>query len=275
MKISIVTSVKNGEPYLREAVASVKAQTHGDWEYLIVDAGSEDGGWAYAEEEAAGDERIRCVRREGERLYRSLAWGLAQCSGDYLAWLNADDLYPRWSFKTLCAFVEQTGADWVTGLPACWDETGALRFVRPRAWHPRRFIRSGLFNLRALGFLQQESMFFSRKLFAELTDAERETFAAQQFAGDFYLWKTFAARARLATAPAVLGGFRAHEGNMSVANIDAYMDEVRALGGWAPGARVGALARGAFEAASAVAALRAVRRAEQALADGLEAAHQR
>ena len=271
MKISIITSVKNGEPFIREAVASVKAQSHANWEYLIIDAGSDDGGWAYVEEEAAGDERIRCIRRDGEPLYQSLAWGLDQCSGDYLAWLNADDLYPRWSFQSLCTFVEKTRAEWVTGLPACWDEAGALRFVRPRAWHPRRFIRAGMFNLQALGFLQQESMFFSRELFARLTVSERATFAAQKFAGDFFLWKTLAEHAPLATAPAVLGGFRAHGANMSAANMDAYMDEVRVLGGWVPNPRVGAWARRAFEAASAVTALGAVRRAEEALANGGEA----
>ena len=162
MKVSIVTSVKNGQPFLRDAIASVKTQCHQDWEHLIIDAGSTDGSIELAEAEAASEPRIRFVQRNGEPLYESLLWGLSECTGEYLAWLNADDLYTPWSFAVLSAFVEATGAEWVTGFPACWDKNSVLQFVRPRAWHPRSFIRGGAYNLDALGFLQQEAMFFSK-----------------------------------------------------------------------------------------------------------------
>ena len=265
MKISIVTSVKDGAPYIRDAVASVRAQRHDDWEYLIIDAGSSDGTWPLLQEAAAEDARISCVQHEGEPLYRSLAWGLAECRGDYLSWLNADDFYPPWALSTVSSFVERVAAEWVSGLPACWDENGDLQFVRPRSWHPQWCIQKGAFNLAALGFLQQESIFFSRNLFSKLSAADRETFAAQNFAGDFFLWKTFARRAPLTPIPAVLGGFRAHGANMSSQNMEAYMDEVRVLGGWIPNKFIGALARQSYNVASALASLRAANKAEQSL----------
>ena len=266
--ISIVTSVKNGEPYLGEAIESVRRQSYRHWDLLIVDAGSEDGSFERAEAAAAEDERIRVERRPGEPLYETLLYGLSKAKGDYLAWLNADDLYPTWSFASLADFAGRTGAQWITGLPACWDADGALKFVRARAWHPSPFIRAGAFQLHGLGFLQQESMFFSRALFEKLTQEERQTFASQKLAGDFYLWKTFAHHASLITAPTVLGGFRQHGNNLSAGNMDAYMDEVKALGAWTPPPLVGALSRRLYEVIAAIKTPKAVRQAEGDLSGG-------
>lgn len=221
--ISIVTSVKNGEPFFRDTIDSITHQKYEHWNYLIIDAGSTDGSFEHAKAAAAADSRIRVEQRHGEALYASLLWGLSQCKGDYLCWLNADDLYTPGAFSALGRFVEQTKVPWITGLPACWDEGGALRFVRARAWHPAPLIKAGMFHLEALGFLQQESMFFSKPLFERLTDKERRTFAAQKLAGDFYLWKTFAGYAPLVTAPTVFGGFRQHRNNLSANNMNDYI----------------------------------------------------
>jgi len=41
-RISVVMSVYNNEPYLREAIESILAQTYSDFEFIIVDDGSID-----------------------------------------------------------------------------------------------------------------------------------------------------------------------------------------------------------------------------------------
>lgn len=63
--VSVVTPVWNAAATLAEAVASVQAQTRGDWELLVVDDGSTDGGCALAEALAAGDPRIPPAGRAG------------------------------------------------------------------------------------------------------------------------------------------------------------------------------------------------------------------
>ena len=45
--VSVVTPVFNGERYLAECIESVLEQTFGDWEYIVVDNQSTDGGGAY------------------------------------------------------------------------------------------------------------------------------------------------------------------------------------------------------------------------------------
>ena len=57
--VSVVTPVHNGGPYLSECIESVLAQTHADWEYLIVDNSSSDGTREIARKYAAADPRIR------------------------------------------------------------------------------------------------------------------------------------------------------------------------------------------------------------------------
>ena len=53
--ISVVTPVYNGERYLDEAIQSVRGQTFGAWEYVIVDGGSGDRSREIAEAYAACD----------------------------------------------------------------------------------------------------------------------------------------------------------------------------------------------------------------------------
>lgn len=264
--ISIVTPVLNGAAYLGAALDSMCAQTHEAWDCLVVDAGSADGGYELAQDYARRDERIRVVRREGEPLYPSILWGLEQAEGDWLAWLNSDDLYAPWAFAALSRYAQnQPNALWMTGLPGCWDERGVLRFVRGAAWYPQNFIRKGMFHLEALGFLQQESMFFSRALFSDLREDEKRAVADLKLAGDFLLWKTFAARAPLEVAPTVFGGFRLHRANQSVAKMATYMQEVKAAGAWTPPRPVAHLAGKTYRAAAALKTQRLVAAADARL----------
>ena len=57
--VSVVTPVFNGEPYLRECIESVLAQTYPNWDYTIVNNCSQDRTREIAEEYAARDPRIR------------------------------------------------------------------------------------------------------------------------------------------------------------------------------------------------------------------------
>lgn len=60
--VSIVTPVFNGEPYLRECIESVLAQTYPNWEYLIVDNKSSDKTVAIANEYARQDSRVKVIQ---------------------------------------------------------------------------------------------------------------------------------------------------------------------------------------------------------------------
>jgi glycosyltransferase involved in cell wall biosynthesis len=88
--ISVLMSVYNGLPYLRQAVESVRGQTLRDWQLVVVDDGSLDGSAEYLE--GLRDERITLVRQANQGLAAALNHGLRYCQGELLARLDADDV---------------------------------------------------------------------------------------------------------------------------------------------------------------------------------------
>lgn len=92
--VSVVTPIWNAAGTLAAAVASVQAQTRGDWELLLIDDGSTDGGGALAARLAAGDPRIRLLggtARRGAAAARNE--GIRAARGRFVAFLDADDLW--------------------------------------------------------------------------------------------------------------------------------------------------------------------------------------
>lgn len=93
-KVSIILPVHNGEAYLHEAIDSVLAQTHSDWELIIVDDGSSDGTATILG--SYKDERIKVFRQENKGVSAARNRGLQEMEGEFLLFLDADDvLYPR------------------------------------------------------------------------------------------------------------------------------------------------------------------------------------
>jgi glycosyltransferase involved in cell wall biosynthesis len=90
-RVTVLLAVKDGLPWLREAIESVLSQTFGDFELLLVDDGSTDGTADVAE--AYGDQRIRVLRNERNLgQVPSLNRGLREARGEYVARLDADDV---------------------------------------------------------------------------------------------------------------------------------------------------------------------------------------
>ncbi len=83
----------NAQDTLRDTLKSAVASTYRSIEIIVVDDGSTDGTLSVAEELAAGDSRIRITRQENGGLSAALNSGFAIAEGDYVARLDADDLW--------------------------------------------------------------------------------------------------------------------------------------------------------------------------------------
>jgi glycosyltransferase involved in cell wall biosynthesis len=88
--VSVVIASYNGGRYLADTLKSALAQTHSPCEIIVVDDGSADD-TASRVEPFLG--RIRFLRREHGGLAAARNAGLAIASGDYIALLDADDLW--------------------------------------------------------------------------------------------------------------------------------------------------------------------------------------
>jgi len=111
--ISIIMPTYNAEAYLPRSIASVQNQTYQNWELLIVDDGSTDGSKELIQSIAAKDSRVKllCNQHGGTARARNTALDVAQ--GEYLAFIDADDVYHGRYLEFLSIAMEQEAADLV------------------------------------------------------------------------------------------------------------------------------------------------------------------
>jgi glycosyltransferase involved in cell wall biosynthesis len=88
--ISVVIPVHNGERYLAESIQSVLDQDHPALELLVIDNGSTDA----TADVARTFSSVRYFHLADKGLSKALNYGLEQCRGGLLAFLDADDLWP-------------------------------------------------------------------------------------------------------------------------------------------------------------------------------------
>jgi glycosyltransferase involved in cell wall biosynthesis len=91
----VLLPVRNAEATLAPCLRSIARQTAPDWECVIVDDGSRDRSREIAASFAARDARFRLRARPAEGIVSALNAGLAECRGQLVARMDADDLMHR------------------------------------------------------------------------------------------------------------------------------------------------------------------------------------
>jgi len=95
--VSIVVIFLDAEAFIEEAIESVLAQTYRHWELVLVDDGSSDGGSEIARRYAASHaDRIRYIehdRHQNRGMSASRNAGISKARGEYIAFLDADDVW--------------------------------------------------------------------------------------------------------------------------------------------------------------------------------------
>ncbi|WP_236638622.1 glycosyltransferase family 2 protein [Mangrovicoccus ximenensis] len=124
---SIVVPAYNAAATLRETLESLLAQTHPDFEIVVVDDGSTDCSAAIAR--SFGDRRIRLVQQRNRGLAGARNSGIAAARGRYVGFCDADDL---WRPGKLAAHAAHLAANPQVGLSFSGSELidGAGRTLR-------------------------------------------------------------------------------------------------------------------------------------------------
>lgn len=109
--ISVIIPVYNVAPYLGACLDSVLAQSHRDIEVILVDDGSTDGSGELCHDYACRDARITVLHQAnaGPSAARNAALDVAQ--GEYIAFIDSDDVVHHRYLETLLRAMEQYGAD--------------------------------------------------------------------------------------------------------------------------------------------------------------------
>lgn len=124
IKLSIVVPVYNTERYLAACLESLKAQGDLPIEVILVDDGSTDGSAAIAEAYVRDDARFHLLRRANGGASAARNTGLAAARGEYVAFVDSDDLVEAHSLPRLYGRAVDERTDVVMGNVWLCDEAG-------------------------------------------------------------------------------------------------------------------------------------------------------
>jgi glycosyltransferase involved in cell wall biosynthesis len=245
-KISIVTPSFNQGEFLESTINSVISQEYPNLEYIIIDGGSTDGSIEIIKKY----ERFInfWVSEPDAGQYDAINKGFSHSTGEILAWLNSDDLYFPWTFRTVSSIISKLPEiEWLTTLcPAYWDWQGFCVDIGQDilGYSKEAFLdgcyfpnsvkkRKDLFGL--YNCIQQESTFWKRTLWEKTGGYVSDDF---KLAADFDLWSRFYQYADLYGTTSPLAGFRFQAKQRST-QIDFYVAEaekslsiMREAAGW-------------------------------------------
>ena len=191
--------VKGERPFFGEAIDSLKAQGMGEELEIII----QDGTTEYTEYTENIPCGVRWYREEDSGQSDALNKGFAKARGEWLFWLNADDvLLPGALKKVLDRINRIDRINWIAGDTVYLDEKGIVKDVRTdakwRSW----------FGKTLSVWTGGPSAFFRRELWEK-----RGGFAADlKYAMDIDLWTRWAkAGERFVGLGDYVWGFRMHD----------------------------------------------------------------
>ena len=216
-RISIITPNFNNANFIEQTILSVINQGYPNLEYIVVDGASTDGSLEIIEKYK---DSISCIISEPDNGHaEALNKGFKKATGDILAWINSDDLYPSWSFSVVSEiFSSHKDVHWISGMPASWDERSNLIYISPA----QKYINIYNYMLDDFMWIQQESVFFTKSLWDRSGAFINEDY---QLAIDTELWARFFLLEDLWNVKTILGGYRKHSGNRATLYFENVIEE--------------------------------------------------
>lgn len=105
--ISVVIPAYNAAAFLEETLASVLRQSYQYLECLVVDDGSMDATSSIARHASTADDRVRLIRQDNKGVSSARNTGLAAATGQYVLFLDSDDLMTPYALETLLSVLAQ------------------------------------------------------------------------------------------------------------------------------------------------------------------------
>jgi glycosyltransferase involved in cell wall biosynthesis len=216
-RVSVVMSVHNGEKYLEEAIESILHQTFSDFEFIIIDDGSNDSTPGLLARQAALDPRILIHRFDNNRgISTALNFGIRLARGEYIARMDSDDisvpnrLYEQVTFMdshpdiTICGtWVKLIGdiKGEVWKYPVEHEMIHASMLFSNTLVHPTVMMRSVS--------IKQHALLYDERI---------------RYAQDYELWSRAVTRVQLANLNQVLVHYRIHAQSIDSKN---YQEQVQ------------------------------------------------
>ena len=133
-KISIIIPIYNVEKYIEECLVSVFNQTYTNLEILCINDCSTDSTLQKLEQLKSADNRMRIINNEKNLgLARTRNRGIHETKGDYLYFLDSDDILPQNTIEKMLSYAQEENIDIVVGRLQAFTEEENKRFNRRAA----------------------------------------------------------------------------------------------------------------------------------------------
>lgn len=109
--ISVIIPAYNREDYIEACLDSISGQSYGDIEIIVVNDGSTDSTENLSLKKATADSRIKVVNRPNGGLSRARNTGLDNAKGDFVAFVDSDDMLHPDALKSMLDIARQSSCD--------------------------------------------------------------------------------------------------------------------------------------------------------------------
>ncbi|MDX1601716.1 MAG: glycosyltransferase family 2 protein [Salinimicrobium sediminis] len=160
--VSVIMPAYNASGYIAESIRSVQQQSFEDWELLVIDDASKDGTSEIVEALRAEDSRIKLhvlPTNQGAGFSRNI--GIKAATGDYISFLDADDLWKPHKIQTQLDLMKNENVQVCFSSYELIDERGkslqkqikALQFLPFKKLKKANYIGNltGMYNASELG----------------------------------------------------------------------------------------------------------------------------
>jgi len=167
-KVSINLCCYNSEKHLRETLNSIINQTYNDWELIIINDGSSDSTESIIFEYINQGFRISYLYQENRGLAYSRNEALKRSQGEYIAFIDHDDIWMAEKLSTQVKFLEQNPEiDFLYSNFYMLDQENSKKYLTYRKLQPSGFVFEQFLYCYTVGVL---TVMVRKKVFDKLNE---------------------------------------------------------------------------------------------------------
>jgi glycosyltransferase involved in cell wall biosynthesis len=213
--VSIITPTRNQADFIEDTIRSIRGQSYGFYEHIVIDGGSTDGTLDILRGQE-GAYPMRWLSEPDAGMYDAVNKGLRLATGEILCYLNSDDLFFPWTLATVVAAFNahpDTSVVYGDALGLRADGLEEIRFAAPGGYAALQYATS----------LIQPAVFWRRAIYDTIGGFD----PSMRLAGDLDYWLRMGADCQRQRVDEILAVDRDHASNKRAQQWSDLMAESR------------------------------------------------
>jgi glycosyltransferase involved in cell wall biosynthesis len=232
MKISIITPSYNQADYIERTIQSILSQDYPDFEYIVMDGGSNDGTVEILKKYS---DRIIWKSEKDKGQTDAINKGLRIATGEICAYINSDDTYEPGAFAKVAEyFGDNPDKKWVYGKCRIIDENDQeiRKFI---TWYKNKMLQKYSYKkLLVENFISQPATFWKRELHDELGLFDEKEYHVM----DYEYWLRIGKKYPAGVINDYVANFRFYSDSKSGKQTkERFRDELRVAGDYSQNAK--------------------------------------